>query len=205
MTLQRQRRRLSGSVHEAETFQSMDLRNSIAVSSVFKDCTFKDCKFNGATLDNATFDNCIFLRCSMQMCRLISRLYGCTFADCDLDQSAFNGADIRGTVFRACRLEYAIFDRATVIDGKFLNCQLHGARLDFAETQNVDFTGSNLWGAVIPISCATFVGNRFDRRQIGLFLAILTKTLDYDERLPGVVDPLYMKMMDRLVAREEVT
>lgn len=201
-SLQSRRRRLGGSVHEDEAFEGLDLRAAIAVSSVFRNCSFKECKFNGAALDNATFENCTFSDCSLEMCRMICRLYGCEFYRCNLDQSIFTGADIRNTRFKDCRLEYAIFDRASVINGAFLHCQLHGARLDFAATEDVDFTGSNLWGAVIPINCAMFSGSTFDKRQIGLLLAMLMRSRHPEDRLAGIIDPIYRKMVDRLVSRE---
>lgn len=205
MSIQRQRRRLSGQEFVDQTYTGLDLRNAVAQGCRFIRCKFIDCKMDLGAFGDATFVECVFERCSLLQAQLVSRLYSCGFAGCSMDQVMLTGADIQDTSFTDCRMQYSNWDRSTVQRTEVRDCDLHGARLDFAVTEGVDFTGSNLWGVVVPISCATFVGNRFDRRQMHMLLALLSKSLGNDHertRIRSLVDERYERLVGRLVNAE---
>lgn len=202
MSIQKNRRRLSGQEFVDRTFQGEDLRNGIAQGSRWVRCTFVECKLDGANFGDATFVECKFERCTLRQTILVSRIYWSRFHECEMDQVQLTAADIQNAQFLDCRLDYSNWDRATVQRTGINDCGMHGARLDFAETKDVDFSGSNLWGVVVPISCATFSGNRFDRRQMHMLLALLSKSIGNDSErgaIRSIVDVRYQRSVDRLV------
>lgn len=206
MNIQRDRRHLSGSNFVDETFANLDLRNAVAQNGEWLRCKFINCKLDQATFANATFVNCVFESCEMRQTIMVSRIYSCTFRFCQMDQASFNGADIQDSRFDKCRAEYSQWSAATLVRTA-VDCELHGARLDINRSDRVDWTGSNLWGAVVPISCATFVGNRFDKRQMHLFLALLCKSTGNDndrEDVRSLVDERFQRLLDRLVIDAEI-
>lgn len=203
MSLQRHRRLLAGSTWNDVTFSRQDLRHAIAVGATFTNCTFRDCKLNLGRFEGASFFGCHFEDCSFEQAELRALFRNCVFVECNLDAALFNGAILERTYFERCRLEYAVFTRATVIGGGFLGCQLHGTYLDVAESSGVDFSGSNLWGAVIPLGCAVIVGNKFDHRQLHLLLGVVSKAvLDIrdSQTLGLILDPRVLRMVEKLVA-----
>jgi hypothetical protein len=89
-----------------------------------------------------------------------------------------------------------------------VSADLHGARLDLACSDGVDWSGSNLWGAVVPLNCAFIASNRFDRRQLHMFLALLqysTGNVEDLDDIDRIVDDRYRKLVRRLVRHEEGT
>lgn len=204
MLLSKLRRTLPGSKHEGEVFEGLDLRHALMGLAEFKDCTFRDTKLFKADMRDATFINCTFDNCDLTQAIVIARLYGCRFVDCNLDAALFNGADIRETWFKEGRAEYADFSRASMFGGGFKHVNMHGARLEFAQTDNVDFQGSNLWGAVIPISCAVLVGNHFDTRQIHSLIALLLHShWNFSAEMTHHIQERYKKMVNRLVRSQQ--
>jgi uncharacterized protein YjbI with pentapeptide repeats len=205
MSLQRRRRLLAGSEWKDETFLSQDLRGAIAVGAIFTNCTFRKCKLSRGKFGGAFFSGCHFESCEINQAILQSRISDCTFVECDLDESLFDSAIIERTHFERCRLEYAVFSRATILGGGFLGCQLHGTYLDVAESVGVDFTGSNMWGAVIPLGCAAIVGNRFDHRQLHMLLGIVNRAVldakDH-EYLELIGEKKVFRLVEKLIARE---
>lgn len=200
MNIERNRRRLTGHRYEGLAFEGLDLRGALAESSLWINCTFDRVKFGQAALGNGTFQGCRFTDCDFGQATLISRLYRCAFTDCDFSQALFAGADIQATTFAHCRFQYANFQRATLTDVGLIDCDLHGAALDFAVSRRVDFSGSSLWGALIPLNCAMFVGNTFDRRQVHHLLALLCHGKGgWREGLVPHVDRASQKLVTRLV------
>lgn len=205
--LSRERRRLSGQLFEDQTFTNEDVRNGLADQAGFKNCTFVDCEFANASLGGAALIGCKFTGCDFRGAVMVARIYDCEFTDCDLDQATFGGAHVRGTRFTRCRFQYTDWTRATVEQTSFLRCSMHGARLDMAVSRGLDFSGSNLWGALIPLGCAMFVDNRFDRRQLHMLLALLQR-IDGPDAVATVravrplIDPKTLKLVDRLVDGE---
>jgi uncharacterized protein YjbI with pentapeptide repeats len=130
---------------------------------------------------------------------LVSRIYRSTFTACSFDFARFNGADVRGVSFTRCRAQYSTWPLATLENVK-LDCDLRGAKLDLAQSDGIDFTGANLWAAVIPINCAFIVGNTFDERTAGCFLALMSRA----KLPPGLrewVEEAIPKHSKRLVER----
>lgn len=206
MSLQRNRRRLAGLVVSDQEFLNQDLRNGIAVGASFTNCTFKSCKMGRVTFEGASFLGCHFEDCDFGQAALVCRITDCSFYECDFDQAVFGAAIIERTLFQRCRLEYASFSRATMLGGGFVDCQLHGTYLDLAESNGVDFSGSNLWGAVVPMSCAILPENKFDHRQLHMLLALMSMAdiePDDKEKLLSIVDPKVLKLVDRLVGSDE--
>lgn len=204
MSLQRQRRRLAGSAHQDEIFSNQDLRNAIADGASFQNCTFRKCLMGQASFRGAYFSGCHFEDCDLRQAILICRLADCTFVGCDFDQAVFSAAIVERTYFEKCRFEYAVFSRATIVGGGFVDCQLHGAYFDLAESAGVDFSESNFWGIVMPMSCAMIPGNKFDHRQLHMFLSLVMHAdLDYDDRvlLEGIVDKKVFALVERIIAR----
>lgn len=202
MDIQKSRRRLGGHIATDQTFTNLDLRGMVAQQSVWTRCHFVKCKLGQVALGDATFIDCHFVDCDLGQATLVSRLYQTTFTNCNLDQAVLTGADIQGSMFRNCRMEYVNMERATLRNVEMLDCALHGARLDFAESDSVDFTGSNLWGAVIPINCAFWVGNRFDRRSLHMLLGLINRSAgDTNTRddVRSITDERYERLVNRLV------
>jgi hypothetical protein len=103
-----------------------------------------------------------------------------------------------------CRFQYADFTRAVLTNVSILDSDLHGARLDLVASENIDWTGSSLWGALIPINCAFFSGNTFDQDQVHRLLALLLHAKGgWKGPLMGIVDFKSRMLVDRLVNEEE--
>lgn len=200
MLLSKLRRSLPGSTWENETFEGLDLRHALMAVATFNKCTFRDTNLARADMSNSTFIGCTFDHCDMTQAVMIGRFYECVFIDCDLDDAVLRGADIRGTWFKGGRAEYTDFTRASMFNGGFKHVNMHGARLEFAQTDKVDFSGSNLWGAVVPISCSLMVGNTFDARQIhSLFALLLHSHWDHSAAAANWIYPKYKQMINRIV------
>ena len=203
MNIQRERRRLSGQAIEGDTYDRVDLRGALAFGSTWIRCSFTNSKFGQARLDDATFVDCSFTGCDLSQATLVSRFRNCTFVHCDFSQAQIVAAHIAGAMFKKCRFQYANFTRATLDHVGLIGCDLHGANLDFAATYDVDFTGTSFWGALIPINCAMFVGNTFDRAQLHRFLGLLLHARgDWLEEIAPLVDPIHGRLIDRLVDEE---
>ena len=201
MTLQRYRRKLAGSVHKDEVFSYQDLRNGIMVGATYDNCTFKSCKMNSLRMEASLFIRCHFEDCDLQHANMMAKFQDCSFLKCNLDNVNLVTAILERTLFEDCRMEYAALSRATMVGGGIVDTALHGAYMDMAGAEGVDFSGSNLWGAVLPMSCAIFVGNKFDHRQLHLLLGLVYKSLlsgDDAQRISLIADPRMVKMVDRL-------
>lgn len=208
MELSKHRRRLSGNLFEDRTFTNEDVRNALADQAGFKKCKFKNCKFANASFAGATFLECEFEDCDFRGAVLTARIYDSKFVRCDLDQASFASAHVVASRFEVCRLQYCSFYRATVERTSFIDCSLHGAVLDFAVSSGLDFTGSNLWSAVIPLGCGFFLGNRFDRRQLHMLLSLLGRlecpdSVDTMARVREVVDGKTYRLVTRLIDGQE--
>lgn len=201
MKIQLERRRLSGSEHVDQVFENLDLRNALAWGSVWKSCTFKNVKFGLADLRNTTFVECRFEDCDFSHAVLAARLNYCHFTRCAFDQAIFSGANVIDCSFLSSRAEYSNWFGA-VVERTRMDLSLRGANLDFGVTKDVDFSGANLWSALIPMNCQGLVGNTFDKRQVHLFLATLCKAVIPEEdrkAVSSIVIPRYARMVDRLV------
>lgn len=204
LNLQRNRARLSGQEFTDETFEGLDLRNSVAQQSRWKGCTFRSVRFDGSALGDATFDGCRFERCSFQGATLVSRIYRSTFERCNLDRALLVGADLKDTTLRGCRAQFSDWTRASLADCK-LDVDFRGACLNFALTTNVDFSGSNLWSALVPFNCAMVYGNRFDTRTIGALVALLSYAegpRDLLDELASNVSEKTRKLVEKFVKYE---
>lgn len=199
MNISAQRRRLSGQTFRGEKYAGQDLRGAIALGATFEDCEFKDCKFGQAQLQNATFEGCRLYDCNFDQAVLVCRILGCHFERCSFDQAVFAAAHIKDSKFYEGRAQYADFSRATV-ENTVLSLDLHGARLDFAESNHVSFAGSNLWGAVVPLGCAFFVGNEFDGRQLAYLLA-LVRLSEGNSEAREILKQLVPERIERVVQR----
>lgn len=202
MNIQLGRRRLAATEWVDQKFTNLDLRNALARDSRWVRCTFTNVRLSQADFGNATFVECRFEGCDLRQAVLISRIYHTEFVKCDFDQALFSGADIQDARFLQSRAEYSKWDSSTVIRSR-IDCSLRGANLDFGLTDGVDFTGSNLWSALVPMNCQGLVGNTFDKRQVHLFLATLCKGVIPEEdrqAVSSIVSPRYAKMVDRLVS-----
>jgi uncharacterized protein YjbI with pentapeptide repeats len=175
LSITKDRRRLSGQLLEGITDHRADCRNALATGSTWRECSIDASQFGQANFANAFFDRCTFRRCSFDQAVLIARFQDCTFTECSFDQASFAAAEIRNTTFDGGSADYSTWERATVLDSK-LGLSLHGARLDFAEGRGVDWSGANLWNALIPLGCAFFAGSRVDAREEEMFLALLMET-----------------------------
>lgn len=151
-SISRNRRTLMG-LEISEEVITADLRNALAYRSTIRGCSFVNCEIGKADLSASTIEDCEFI-------------------DCDLDQAVFRSASIKRTRFLGGRAQYSSFENATLSQVKF-DIDLHGADLRYAAAEEVDYSGSNLWGANIRISCSFFKGMKFDDRSLRLFLALL--------------------------------
>lgn len=203
MRIQLSRRRLSGAEHADETFEDLDLRNALAFGSIWKNCTFKRIKFGQADFRNATFFECRFEDCDFSQAILVCRINFTKFLRCVFDQANFSGSNVNDSEFTQCRAEYSAWIGA-VVERTKMDLSLRGANLDFGVTDNLDFTGANLWSALLPMNCQGLVGNTFDKRQVHLFLAALCKAVIPEEdkkAVSSIVIPRYAKMVDRLIGQ----
>ncbi len=188
-----------------QSWSDMDLRGMVAQGALFNRCTFTRCKMDQAALGDATFVNCVFLKCGLRQAALVSRIYWCEFYDCEMDQAMLTGSDIQDSTFRGSRLEYSTFTRSTLKRVRFEDCALRGAHLDFAASDGLEFSHSNLWGAVVPMSCAFWNGTKLDKRSMHVLLALLTHTEGNDnerEQLRTLVENRYLRAVGRLVNAE---
>jgi Pentapeptide repeats (9 copies)/Pentapeptide repeats (8 copies) len=200
MKIQGERRRLTGRIIEGETLERLDLRGALAFGSSWASCHFEQVRFGQARFDQATFADCTFSRCDFGQAGLLSTFRGCAFDLCDFSQAAFTAAHVSRSRFKKCRFQYATFVQAAVLDVAFLDCDFHGANLDLMVSKNVDWSGSSLWAAVIPINCAFFAGNTFDHDQVQRFLALLLHAKgEWRDSLLPHVDSAARKLVDRLV------
>lgn len=203
MSLQKHRRRLLGGRYGPDHVLKEDLRNAVGASALFEGVRFEDTKFGQGDFLSAAFVDCSFTRCDMAGIRLLgTTLQKCLFKDTNLDQADFTAANIQDTHFDTCRLQYSSFRRAYFIGGSLTRCDLHGALLDFAQAQRIDYSGSNLWGAVVPLGCQFFVGHRFDHRQIHFFLSLVSHVDGETDEVQRVADPKIRRVVDRLVRGE---
>lgn len=203
MNIQRERRRLSGQLFEGGRYERLDLRGALGFQSGWSHCRFESVRFGQARFDQSTFADCSFVRCDFGQATLFSTFRNCTFDHCDFSQAQMLAAIISNSTFEKCRFQYANLTRACLSDVRLLQCDFHGAILDLAASERLDFTGSSFWGAVIPINCAFFYGNRFDRSQVHRLLALLLHGLGgwRDDLLP-LVDAKDRQLVDRLVDAE---
>lgn len=169
------RRRLAGQIVENEQLERQDVRHAIANNSVWTNVNAKACDFSSGNFSGARFDRCTFLDCDFRQSILVASFMQCRFINGNFDDCAFVAAEIRECAFMDGRAQYASFERATVISSR-LGLNLHGARLDFAEGREVDWTGANLWNALIPLGCAMFAGSAIDERQGAMYLALIGET-----------------------------
>jgi hypothetical protein len=95
-----------------------------------------------------------------------------TFESSNLDEANFEGAWLTDCSFSRCRAQRSNWFNSTLARVRF-DVDLRNANFTPALSEAIDFTGSNLWGAVVPLNCALVSANRFDERQIGMFLALL--------------------------------
>lgn len=196
--------RLSGAEVVDGYYEGVDVRGALAQSSRWLGTTFKSCRLSNAAFADATFDRCRFIDCdfSGKETALVSRIYNSTFEACNFDHARFLGAEIIGCRFVRCRAQHSDWSRATVID-TILFIDLRGATLNFAQTRNVDFTGANLWSAMLPFNCAGFVGNTFADREINMFLSLLGDSKSrLAKELEKRVTPWYRAIYRRLMRRQ---
>jgi hypothetical protein len=192
---------LAGQSFANESLSDLDLRNAVAPGATFRSCTFERCTLALANLGGATFVDCVFTDCDLRQAILVARFYGCTFARCDLDQANLQGADISETQLLACRAQYSNWSQATLVNTR-IDCDLHGAVLNLAVTENVDWGGSMLWSAVVPLNCAFVTGNAFDTRQIEMFVALMALAkipAQLREQLEAIVPRRRLNAVARLV------
>jgi uncharacterized protein YjbI with pentapeptide repeats len=183
----------------------LDLRGMVAQGATFLNCSFTRCKMDQALLQDAKLLGTVFFECSLRQAAMVSWIKSTDFVNCEMDQAQLLGAQIEDSRFMGTRLEYSIFTRATLKNVRFEDCALHGAHLDLADSEWVEFPGSNLWGAVVPISCAFFRGTTFDKRSMHMFLGLLSHTEGNDnerEQLRTLVEDRYLRAVGRLVNAE---
>lgn len=200
------RRRLSHRSFKLEIAKG-DFRNGQAVQSTFEAMRFEDSPMHLFNFTNSAFLDCEFNRCDLSMASFnASVLKNVQFNDCTLDQAAFKLAMLDHVGIIGGRAEYAVFEDAEARD-VLLDTQLHGADLRFAKTIRVDFGKSNLWGVTVKANCAFWADNVFDRRQVEIFIGLLSKSMGNDElreKLRGMLSPETVAIVDRVVlsARE---
>lgn len=205
-SIQKNRRRLAGQEYVDQSYANLDLRNAQAYQSRWVRCTFTNCKLDQAYFADATFVGCVFTDCSLTQATLVTRIYSTTFENCNLDQVLLKGADIQDSRFTG-RAQYSDWQNATILRTE-VSIDLHGARMDITASTGVDWSGSNLWGAVVPLGCAFFAGNIFDKRSLHVFLALVTKTRGNDNDRSDIgrlVDARYKRIVDRLVLEDDST
>lgn len=178
-----------------------DFRCGLAMESVLKNCRFDQAKLDGINCSGSKLTNCTFDRCTLNGAVLsASTLTNCEFIECELDMARFDAAILQNVGFTGGRAEYSSFQEATVLDSRF-DIQLHGADLRFADSRNVDYGDSNLWGAAITAGCAQFRGNRFSDRQVDIFLALVAQASGPERRarIEAVIEPKYLEMATLLL------
>lgn len=199
--LEAQRMRLSGLKVEKVEVKGADLRNALAQGSIWNEVVFDGVRFSGADFSGSTFVNCTFTHCNMQYAAWTVRMHGCKLIECDLDQASFQAAFFTESHFAGCRAQFSNWHRATINDSK-LEVDFRGAHLNLAASNNVDWSGSGFWSAMIPLNCAMFVGNTFDDRQVRGLAALLLRS-----KLPeglvfkvnALTDARARKMVEKLI------
>lgn len=196
----RNRRTLMGGTYENQTVTG-DFRNALSYRSIYRSIIFRECNIGKAEFSGSEFFACSFVSCNLGMASFSAcQIDTCTFEDCDLDQSKFDGSIIKMTMFAKGRAQYASFCGTTLTDVMF-DMDMHGADLRFSSAVNVDYGDSNLWGASINVSCASFLGHKASPRQLELFLSLLAGTKGNEELRSNVRSLLSVesvKMMSRL-------
>lgn len=203
MNISKNRRRLAGQLFEDLDETGGDLRHAIAMGSRWVNCTFRSSTFAMGDFGNATFDRCIFIECDLSQAILIARFIDCRFEHCDLDSANLTAAELRGCTFAGGRAQFSTWERATVVNCA-LSMDLHSARLDFAEGKGVNWSGANLWNALIPLGCAFFAGSEIDEREADMFLSLLLETKGgFDHAwVEAGVTPRRRRAVARLVASQ---
>ncbi|MFT5880771.1 MAG: fluoroquinolone resistance protein [Moritella sp.] len=143
----------------AEDFSQQDLQ-----AAVFKGCHFYCCNFRSADLTDAEFVDCQFIeRGNVTGCDFgYAELKDCSFKNCDLSMTQFNGAQCFGIEFRSCNLKGADFARASFANyvtqksyfcsAYITQCNLSYANLEDQRIEKCDlyenrWLGANLLGA----------------------------------------------------------
>lgn len=177
----RSRRRLTRGVYCNEEIRG-DFRCGLAMEVTLKNCRFVECRLDGINFSGSKMTNCSFESCTLNGAILnASILVNCEFLDCQMDMARFDAAILQNCKLKGGRAEYSSFLEASIMDS-LLDLQLHGADLRFADSRNVDYGDSNLWGVSFNASCAQFVANKLSERQIDLLLGLLAQAASEERR-----------------------
>jgi uncharacterized protein YjbI with pentapeptide repeats len=82
-------------------------------------------------------------------------LWGCDFADADLDTVVFDNARLVNTCFDRARLTRASFQRASACYARFAGAVLQHANFDNADLTNADFSQASLESAIFTSAILT--------------------------------------------------
>ena len=183
MQLDQFHRRAQGHKAHAERFLKLDIHGIQGFGSEWVNCYFQDCEARMGDLRTSRFlsttmEGCLLDGTAMNGCFL----EGCDISACSFAGVTFGGATIRDVSFVGCDLRYSSFAGATLRGSvKFINCKARGADLDFMETDDTTFAGTDLWGVRIAVGCA-FFNSSFDKDTMRLFAGLVAR-LDPDPPL----------------------
>lgn len=126
---------------ESKSFDKTDFTAVALPKGEYENCTFRDCEFSQSDLSGISFTECTFTGCNLSLAKLGQAAFkDVTFAECKL----------LGLHFENCnQFLFAIdFDRCTLNLSSFYQLNLKRCRLKKCSLQEVDFTESDLSGAV---------------------------------------------------------
>jgi len=202
LVLPRNRRTLMGGEFQDQEVRG-DFRLAQAYKAKFERCRFIDSPFGKSDFRGAVFTECIFEKCDFAKSDFnAATVKVCTFVECDFDLVDFTAAWITETQFIGGRMEYSKFQNSTLRDVKF-ETQLHGSDLRYASAENINYGGSNVWGASINVNCNSFRDMTWDERSVRIYLALLASSKGNDD-LRARIAELAGEEAVKLIARLEL-
>jgi len=121
---------------EPGEYEECVFRNCDLSESALRGFTFLNCDFDGCNLSNAELADCSFQECHFSACKLVGLQFH--------EAKAF-GFEIQ---CEKCNLDHCVFYQMDISRCTFSGCSLVEADFSEANAQGVDFSGSELQGAV---------------------------------------------------------
>lgn len=164
------------SLHEAATFDGLDLRGGRIERVELVDCLIQDSQLSEATLESCSLEDVTFRRCDLAVLQLGGTAFrGVRFEECKVTGLDWSRAqDLTFEVsFTDCVLDFSSFVgirlKGLRIDGGrahnvvFADCDLRDAKLRHVDLAGAQFTGNDLRGTDLSTSANVTLEPRTNR------------------------------------------
>ncbi len=142
-------------------FRSCDLSSILSDMTSFENCRFPESKLNGLDFAEIQLKQCNFTAAVMKNCIVQQMKAGCKNEKkkFDLSHTAFDEAELSGTIFFWCELRNASFQHANLENVVFDRCDLKQANFTSAITRGTNFTDSKIENTILNVEGFLAFGN----------------------------------------------